>query len=474
MPLALRFHLPNFEGEAVDSSDRVHEPSIIVPGARAGSVTEAWKLAYPTVIGMMSTTVMWTVDTMMLGRVGKTELAAAGFGGVLVWTLYTFFVGIVTGVSTFVSQAKGGGRPRECSRFAWQGLYLAFFSSLILALFLWKMNWILALAAPDPAVTAECLRYTRARLLGAFFLLATFAFHSFFRGIGDMKTPMVISVFSNAVNIVLDLVLIFGLGPFPALTTLGAGLATATADVSAGLLGLALFLRPRMNRLYHTRSEHPFQMDSMKRLVRVGAPIGGQFFLDMGSFSVFMAMMGRLGTDALAASQIGLQVLSFSFMPANGIAKAATTMVGQYLGAGRRALAEACGWMVLRMNLVYSTAMALIFLLARRYLFMIFNDDPAVVAMGVKIVPLLALFQIGDAMQMSYSNALQGAGDTRFPMLTLALSAWLVFVPLALFFAYRLGLGVVGGWMGGVVHFTVVATILTIRFRRGKWKRTAI
>jgi len=151
----------------MDSGERAREASIIVPGARAGSVKEAWKLAYPTVIGMFSATLMWTVDTMMLGRVGKVELAAAGFGGVLVWTLYTFFVGVVQGVSTFVSQAKGGGRLRECSHFAWQGLYLAFFSAILLSLFLWKMDWILALAGPDPDVIEECLRYSRARMAGA-------------------------------------------------------------------------------------------------------------------------------------------------------------------------------------------------------------------------------------------------------------------------------------------------------------------
>lgn len=450
------------------------EASIIVPGARAGSAREAWQLAYPTVIGMLSATLMWTVDTMMLGRVGKVELAAAGFGGVIVWTLFTFFVGIMQGVSTFVSQAKGGGRLRECSVFAWQGLYLALPATAILALFFWRMPDILALARPEPDVVGECLRYTRMRMFGAYFLLATFVFNSFFRGIGDMKTPMLVSILANLVNIVLDAVLIFGLGPFPALTTMGAGLATSLADCSSALMGLAFFLRPKIHAIHHTRSEHPFRPAAMRRFVRVGTPIGAQFFLDMGSFTIFMAVMGRLGTDELAASQIGIQLLSFSFMPANGIAKAATTMVGQYLGAGRAALAEKCGWVALRMALFYSFGIAAVFLVARRHLFTIFNDDPAVVAAGLSIVPLLALFQIGDAVQMVLSNALQGAGDTRFPMILIAVSAYCVFVPLALLFAYPLGWGIVGGWLGGVIHFAVLASVLIWRYRQGRWKRIEI
>jgi multidrug resistance protein, MATE family len=455
-----------------DEQDRL--ASIIVPGTRAGSVKEAWKLAYPTVIGMLSATLMWTVDTMMLGHVGKVELAAAGFGGVLTWTLFTFFVGIMQAVSTFVSQAKGGGRLRECSIFAWQGLYLALPATVILAVIFWQMPRILDLAGPAPDVIGECLRYTRMRLVGSYFLLATFVFHSFFRGIGDMKTPMMISIFANLINVALDYLLIFGVGPFPALTTMGAGLATSLADLSGAALGLLLFLRPAVDRIHHTRTEHPFRMAAMKRLVKVGTPIGAQFFLDMGSFTIFMAIMGRLGTDELAASQIGIQLLSFSFMPANGIAKAATTMVGQYLGAGRAALAEKCGWVALRMSLVYSLGIAVILLLAREHLFRIFNDDPAVIAAGISIVPLLALFQIGDAMQMVYASSLQGAGDTRFPMILIALSAYGIFVPLSLLFAYKLGWGIVGGWLGGVVHFTVLATVLTFRFRHGGWKRIEI
>ena len=450
------------------------EPSIIVPGTRAGSMAEAWRLAYPTVIGMLSATLMWTVDTLLLGRVGKVELAAAGLGGVLVWTLYTFFVGTVQGVSTFVAQAKGGGRHRECSMFAWQGLYLSVAAVAVIGIFYWQSERLLTLAGPEPAVIEEGLRYMRARMLGAYFLFATFVWHSFFRGIGDVRTSMMISIISNVINLVLDLLLIFGPGPFPALGTQGAGLATSISDFSAAALGLGLFLRTPLAALYHTRSERAFRPPAMRRLLKVGTPIGMQTFLDMGSFTIFMALMGRLGTDELAASQIGVQLLSFSFMPANGIAKAATTMVGQYLGAGRAALAARCGWVSLRLNLAYSLIVALVFLAARSHLFTLFNKDPGVVAAGLGIVPLLALFQIGDAVQMTMSGSLQGAGDTRAPMLITGFGSYAIFLPLALVFAYRLEMGIFGAWLGGVIAFACIATLLTLRFRHGAWQRIAI
>ncbi len=448
--------------------------SIMVPGARPGSVTEAWKLAYPTIIGMLSTTVMWTVDTMLLGRVGKVELAAAGFGGLVIWTLYTFFVGGVHAVNTFVSQAKGAGRLRECAVFTWQGIYLALAGAIILSFFLWKFDWILALAKPDEAVIAECLAYSRVRMTGAFFVLAMFAISAFFRGIGDVKIPMFVAIFANLVNIVLDALLIFGLGPFPRMTTAGAGLATACANFAGFVVILILFLRAKIHRQYHSRSDRPFSPKAMVRLLRVGVPMGVQFFLDMGSFTVFIAIMGRLGTDQLAASNIGIQLLSFSFMPANGVSKAATTMVGQYLGAGYRQLAARCGWMTVKMNLVYSLGIAALLLLGRQHIFAVFNDDPGVLAAGAAIVPLLALFQMGDALQMAYSGALQGAGDTTFTMIVYAASSWLLFVPLALLFAYTFGGGMPGGWLGGVIHIMVLNVVLTWRFRSGVWQARAI
>jgi MATE family multidrug resistance protein len=446
----------------------------MVPGTRAGSYREAWKLAYPTIIGMISSTVMWTVDTVMLGRVGKVELAAGGFGGVLVFTLSTIFVGMVQGVGTFVAQAKGAGRIRDCARFTWQGLYLSVAGALVMTLFLWKMDDILALAGPAPDVAHECVRYSRARLMGSFFLLGTFTCYGFFRGIGDMRTPMVIAVVANVFNIAMDGVLIFGLGPFPRLTTLGAGIATALAEVVAFVLAVTQLLRSRNHSVYGTRTERAFSGRAFLRLVRVGTPIGLQWFVDMSSFSAFMAIMGRLGTNEMAASQIAIQILSFSFMPANGIAKASTTMVGQYLGAGRTALAERCGWVALRMSVVYAALVAVIFALVRERLFALYTPDPAVIAAGVAVIPLLAVYQIGDATQMTVSGSLQGAGDTRFPMITMTLSAWLLFVPLAWFLTFRVGWGLFGGWLGGAVHFVVLSVVLLVRFKRGRWKAVRI
>lgn len=448
--------------------------SIVVPGTRAGTMTEAWRLAWPTIVGNLAVTAMWTADTIFLGQIGKVELAAAGFGGVLIFTLYTFFIGLVNAVNTFVSQAKGAGKPEECGAFAWQGLWVSLAAAVLLLFAMWHFDLLLAIAGPDADVATECVRYSRVRLASAFFVLGTFTLQAFFRGVGDVKTPMRVAIASNIVNIVLDAVLIFGLGPFPRWTTFGAGLATSIANAVGFVILLVIFLRPSLSRVYATRRTWPLVPQAQRRLLRVGAPMGLQFFGDMGSFSVFMALMGRLGTNQLAASQIGLQVLSFSFMPASGMARAATTLVGQYLGAKKQALAERAGWTAFKMTLAYTTGVALVMMLAQEWMFRIFNHDPGVLAAGLAILPALALFQVFDGIQMAAGAALQGAGDTTVPMVVFIGSSWLVFIPLALLFAFPLGLGMQGAWWAGVVHFALVSALLLERWTRGQWKEREI
>lgn len=472
---ALRIHL---SASALCGSDRTEPPlsvehsSILVPGTRAGSYTESWRLAWPTVVGQLAVTVMWTADTIMLGQVGKVELAAAGFGGVLIWTLYTFFVGLTNATNTFVSQAAGRRERSECAVYAWQGLWLSAVGACFLFLALWKFEWIMALARPEPEVAAECTRYAQARLSGCFFVLGTFTLQAFFRGIGDVKTPMRVAVLANGLNIVLDAVLIFGLGPFPRLTTLGAGIATALAQAASFIVLLALFLGPTIQARYRSRSAWRPLRVPLSRMLRVGTPMGVQFFGDMGSFSVFMALMGRLGTNELAATQIGIQVLSFSFMPASGMARAATTLVGNYLGAGQRALALASGWTAIKLTVAYTLAAGVVCLLLQDHLFWLFNRDPEVIAAGVAVLPALVLFQVFDGAQSCAGGALQGAGDTAVPMAVFLGSSWLVFVPLSLLFARQWGM--TGAWYAPVVHFGLVSAVLVTRYGRGGWQSRVI
>ncbi|MDH3199070.1 MAG: MATE family efflux transporter, partial [Candidatus Krumholzibacteria bacterium] len=200
-------------------------------GAPSASYGEVWRLAYPAILTMVSQTIMWTVDAAMVGHVGKTELAAVGLGGILIWTLYSFFIGLTSAVNTFVAQSHGAGELRKCGVYLWQGLYLSLFAAALVFIARAFVPEILALLRPDPAVQAEAAGYIRIRMLSVPFFLAHQAYAHFYRGIGDTRTPLKVLVFAHALNVVGDYALIFGKGPFPAMGVDGAAWATSLANV---------------------------------------------------------------------------------------------------------------------------------------------------------------------------------------------------------------------------------------------------
>jgi MATE family multidrug resistance protein len=274
---------------------------------------------------------------------------------------------------------------------------------------------------------------------------------------------------ANLANIVLDYLLIFGHFGFPRLGVAGAAWATVASSVLHGLIMLAIFLR-RGRRAGHLPEVvvKPVLRD-MIRLLRVGTPVGMQWVLDMGSWTAFTTIVAGLGEVQAAANQVAISILHISFMPGYGISIAATTLVGQYLGAGNPRAAVRSAHHALRLAVVFMGAMGAGFLLGRGALIRSFNPDPAVIAVGAQLLVIAAVFQVFDAVNLVLSGVLRGAGDTRFPMLVTIVMAWLVFLPSAWFMTIRLGWGVLGGWVAVIFWSVGLALLLGWRFRRRRW-----
>jgi MATE family multidrug resistance protein len=440
----------------------------------AGSYKNVWALAYPAILTMISQTVMWTVDSAMVGHVGKTELAAVGLGGILVFTLSAFFIGLTSAVNTFVAQSFGAGEHRRCGMYLWQGLYVAIAGAVLFYAVRAFAPQIVDLLRPDEPVRPLTLVYIQIRLLSAPFFLVYYTYSHFYRGIGDTRTPFKVLLFAHVVNVVGDYLLIFGKGPFPAMGVEGAAWATALANLVAAVIFFALTFTRKMRTAYGTLDQKRPRPEELARLFRVGIPIAVHFFLDMGSFLVFSAYIGRMGTDALAVNQIAIQILALSFMPCQGFAIAATTLMGQYIGAGRPELAKKSAYTTLKMGLLYAGFIAVLCLTIPEHLVKIFNSDPEVVALGSLVLYWAALFQAFDAVQFISDGALRGAGDTRVPMLIVAGAAWFVFLPLAYVFGTVLEKGVVGAWAGATLYIVAVGVAIFVRFRRERWRSVRI
>jgi MATE family multidrug resistance protein len=219
-----------------------------------GSYRQLWVLAYPVIITMLSQTLMWLADTVMVGRLGTAQLGAVGLGGSLVWTSFAFFNGLISSANTFISQNYGAKRYDEIGKTLWHYLYIAVASYVVLLIFVPVSGYALKMIRPSAEVQRYGGIYASIRLYSGIGVFVSFSIAGFFRGIGNTKTPMRIALISNSLNIVANYLLIFGKFGFPRLEVTGAALATFLSSLFSAVLYLILCLSSKYNKLYSTRS----------------------------------------------------------------------------------------------------------------------------------------------------------------------------------------------------------------------------
>jgi len=439
---------------------------------RGGYHELSW-LAYPVVLSNLCGSAMHVIDSIMVGRLGATELAAVGYGGIWLWTALTLFMGTATGVQTFVSQADGSGDHHLCGRWAWQGFYAVTpITVLGVALFVAVFPTLLSLLGPSEGLQELSVEYTRARSLGCLGLGVWMVLTSFFRGIGDTRTPLIASLVATVVNIGSNYCLIFGNFGFPELGVQGAGVGTAIAEWTGAVLLLVAFGRKRFAR-FVPRPVAPSRID-IQRFLATSMPIGGQWFIEMSSFSIFSTLVAVMGDASMAASQALISLLSLSFMQAVGIGVASATLVGRYIGAQDPGSAARAHRTAVGLGCGLATAVGALLLAAPELLVRLFTTDPEVIRIGAPLVRVGALVQIFDALNIIASGSLRGAGDTRWPFVAQSLNAWGVSVPLAWFVGVYLGYGVLGAWAALAAAMAVLTVILLWRFQSGAWQRIRI
>jgi MATE family multidrug resistance protein len=417
---------------------------------------------------------MWLADTMMVGRLGTTQLAAVGLGGSIVWTFFAFFNGLISSANTFVSQDYGAKRYSGIGKTVWHYIYIATGSYIALIVLVPVSGLAFKLIGPSAQVAEYGGVYTSIRLYSGIGVFVSFSLAGFFRGIGNTKTPMWIAIFANIFNIAANYLLIFGKLGLPRLEVTGAALATFISSIFSAVLYLIFSLSRKYDRLYFVRAFYRLEFALIRRLLRVGLPMGVQFFLDHASFSVFIAFIARMGDAPLAASNAAITLMSTSFMPLVGISIATTTLVGQFIGAEELDNARKSGYTAIKMGTLYAALIASNYFLFPKFLVSIISKEPEVIDLGAKILMLAGVFQLSDGFGICSNGALRGAGDTRFVMVIGLSYAWFLFVPLAYFLGHTLNGGVVGSWVGATVYIIIYGVTVFVRFRRGKWESIKI
>jgi MATE family multidrug resistance protein len=441
---------------------------------------EIMGLATPTILTMISQTLMWTVDTALLGRVDSVSLGAAGLGGMLTWATYSLFNNLSRITGTFVSQAWGRDDEGSVAHYTWQGVWIAVATGLVLQV----MGWFSYVALPwtrNPADVQELTYvYIRWRSMSAVGTQLIFVLMGFFTGRRDVKAPMIAGIVGNVVNLVLDVWLIFGWEGFvlggrtwlaaPAMGIEGAAIATSLGVVVNTLVLVGWALTPRLRGRYALHHVRLPDFRAIANMLRVGAPSAWEGFVDMAGFLLFTVFVGTTGAVPLAASQITVQVLSFSFMPLWGLTTAAGVLTGNWIGRGDPDRAAHYGRQTYKLGSYYSLVLACAMLAARDHLFRVFTADPAVLALGAGLVAVAAVFQYFDGLRMLSSGILQGAGDTRYTMLVTVALMWGVFTPLTWYLIVHRGGDVEAAWLGAAFCYMVQAVLMWRRFHSGAWR----
>jgi len=439
-----------------------------------GGYIQVFFLSYPVVITMFSQTLVGLFGTMMVGRIETSQLGAAGLGSMVSWTFLSLFNGIISSASTFVSQSYGARQYDDIGKIVWHYIYIALFSYVILLILSFFSKYILRVIGASSEVESYSLVYLRIQLFFAVGNFISFVFIGFFRGIGDTKTPMYITIFVSVFNILTGYLLIFGKLGFPRLEVAGVSLANGVSSILSFSIYLSIYLSKKNHKLYSTRRFYHLEFDRIRRIIRIGFPAGIQFLLDNFSFSVFFALIARMGDTSLAASNTVMTLMTTSFMPMFGISVAATTLVGQFIGSNNMSYARKSGYTAIKLGASLGALIAVVFLILSKQLISLISKDAEVVELGSKLLMMISITRLTEGFGVCSSGSLRGAGDTRFPMLVGLTGAWLIFIPFSYLLGYTFGGGVFGSWIATILYILFYDITVLLRFRGGKWANIRI
>ena len=429
-------------------------------------------LAGPLILQNVSYTLLGVTDTFFVSRVSTEAVAAVGLAGVLFFSLMLLFRSSANSSVVFVGRAHGAKSDEGVGEAVWNVLNMVALLTLAALALPWLFTFLFELAAPgdSPAVLAMGASYLRVRAFEVPLAMFNAVVWGFLVGRGDSRTPMLLAWLQVLVNIALDWLLVLGHLGFPAWGVTGAAVATVLANGVVSLASAWILWRPASHARFGTRRVRLSRLNELRNVLAIGLPMGVGDFVEVASFTAFFALIGRLGTEVLAANNIALQFMSLSFTMGIAVAQASSSLVAQHLGANEPEQAERVGYRATLLAMLVMGLVGLGYLVAPELLMSLFSNDPQVIAAGVAILRLVALYQVFDAAAIVLGGSLNGAGDTTYTMLMRLVFAWGLFLPLAYVLAFPLGGGVRGAWAGAMVYLAGLGLVYFLRFRSGRWK----
>lgn len=431
-------------------------------------------LSIPMILEMAMESLFAVVDVFFVSRIGVDAVTTVGLTESVITIVYSLAWGVAMAATAMVARRIGEDKPEEAARAAVQSIILALSLGLVLGIsgFIFADDVLRLMGAEEEVVRSGVL-YTRISFASNVIILLLFLLNGIFRGAGDAAIAMYSLWIANAINIILDPLFIFGIGPFPEMGVAGAAVAT-TIGRSAGI-AFQLYI------LFKGKSVVPIAMrhlrlhwPTIKRLINVSATGAGQFIIASASWIFLMRIISLSGTDAVAGYTIAIRIIVFTILPSWGLANAAATLVGQNLGAGHPERAEASVWKAAWYNTAFLLSVSVIFIAFAPWLIRLFNQDPEVVRAGVLSLRIICTGYLFYGFGMVVTQAFNGAGDTRTPTLLNLLCFWAIEIPTGYLLAVVFDMGLPGVCWAVAGSEALLAVFSIWLFKRGKWKNVKI
>ena len=431
-------------------------------------------LAIPMVAEMCMESLFAITDIFWVASLGANAIAVVGITESVVVLLEAVGVGVGMAVTAMVARRVGEKHYADAAVIAGQALWIGALISISLGgLGAIYAKEILALMGTSPDVIEQGSLYTTILLAGSISLMYLFLLAAVFRGAGDPAIAMRALWLGNGLNIVLDPLLIFGVGPFPEMGVAGAAVATVIGRGTAALY-LMYRLFAQTPRLPMSGAALKLRAAVLKRMASVSAGGVAQFLIGTASWIGLMRIVAEYGSEAVAGYTLAIRIIIFCILPAWGMANAAATLVGQNLGAKKPDRAERAVWMTARYNAYFLGVMAVVFAVFATVIVGWFTDNELVAKHAISCLRILALGYIVYGVGMIVIQGFNGAGDTKTPTWLNLFCFWAVQIPLAWVLAQTFGLGPNGVFIAIVASETLVTTLAIWFFRKGRWKQTAV
>jgi putative MATE family efflux protein len=427
-------------------------------------------LSIPAVLEMIMESVFVIVDIYFVSKLGSNAVATVGITESMITIVYAISIGLSTATTSMVSRRIGEKNPDAASKTAFQAILTGITVSIMIGIpGVIYARKLLGLMGASHEIVAQMSGYTTVMLAGNMVIMLLFIINAIFRSAGDAAIAMRVLWVGNIINIILDPCLIFGLGPFPHLGVTGAAVATTTGRGIAVLYQFYLLFWGR-KRIRLSFKHLGINLKIIGKLIKLSLGSIGQNLISTTSWIALVRIISVFGSEIVAGYTIAIRIISFILLPSWGISNAASTLVGQNLGAKKPERAERSVYITGWINMILLGTIGLILVLYPAAFIKLFIHDEVVLKAGTECLRIISIGFISYGFGMVLVNSFNGAGDTSTPLKINVFAFWMIEIPLAWFLAIKSGMNEEGVFIAIVIAETIMTITAWLVFRRGKWK----